>query len=170
MEKRLNKKIAEYTSVLKESIKDKATQLGIINCDKTLQLIQYIYDYERLTLCKEDFIKRKRVKNVVPFYDRCVAKRSNNEQCTRRKKEGCEFCGTHAKGTPNGLIHLDDNENMNMKKMEVFAQEIRGILYYIDAFQNVYNTEDIMMNKENPAIIAKYEIVDGVYVINLLDL
>jgi len=59
---------------------------------------------------------------------------------------------------------------MNMKKMEVFAQEIRGILYYIDAFQNVYNTEDIMMNKENPAIIAKYEIVDGVYVINLLDL
>ena len=67
MEKRLNNKISEYTSLFKENIKDKATQLNIIDCDKTLQLIQYIYDYERLILNKEDLIKRKRVKNTAMY-------------------------------------------------------------------------------------------------------
>jgi hypothetical protein len=156
MEKRLNKKIAEYTSLLKENIKEKATQLDIINCDKTLQLIQYIYDYERLTLCKEDFVKRKRVKNVVPFYDRCIAKRSTNEQCTRRKKTECEFCGTHIKGTPHGLIDSTNDVKPSTHKVEVWAQDIKGIVYYIDSAFNVYQTEDIIMNKTNPKIISKY--------------
>jgi len=156
MEKRLNKKISEYTSLLKENIKNKASQLELINCDKTLQLIQYIYDYERLTLCKEDFMKRKRVKNVVPFYDRCIAKRSNNEQCTRRKKKECEFCGTHIKGTPHGLIDSTNDVKPTTHKIEVWAQDIKGIVYYIDNAFNVYQTEDIIMNKTNPKIISKY--------------
>jgi hypothetical protein len=40
--------------------------------------------------------------------------------------------------------------------MEVFAEEIKGIVYYIDHFNNVYKTEDIMEAKENPKIVAKY--------------
>ena len=53
--------------------------------------LKYIYDYERLTLNKDDFMKRKRVKNSVPFCDRCCAKRASGEQCTRRKKEEDEY-------------------------------------------------------------------------------
>ena len=30
------------------------------------------------------------------------------------------------------------------KKLEVFAQEISGIVYYLDNYGNAYNTEDIM--------------------------
>jgi hypothetical protein len=39
--------------------------------------------------------------------------------------------------------------------VEVCATEIKGILYYVDAFQNVYRTEDILESRENPRIIGK---------------
>jgi hypothetical protein len=38
----------------------------------------------------------------------------------------------------------------------VFAQDIKGIVYYIDKSNNVYQAEDIISNKINPKIIAKY--------------
>ena len=117
--------------------------------------MQYIYDYERLSLNKDDFLKRKRVKNVVPYFDRCCAKRASSEQCTRRKKEGCEYCGTHMKGTPHGLVENEENKQTT-QKIEVWAQEILGIVYYIDKFGNVYQAEDIVNNKTNPKVIAKY--------------
>ena len=65
---------------------------------------EYIYEYPRLVICKEDLIKRKRIKNSIPCLNRCSAKRADGDQCTRRRKDGCDFCGTHAKGTPHGLI------------------------------------------------------------------
>jgi hypothetical protein len=155
MERRINKKIESYISEYKDNIREKTTQLGI-QPDVNNQLLQYIYDYQRLTLNKDDFQKRKRVKNVVPFFDRCCAKRANDEQCTRRKKEGSEFCGTHMKGTPNGSIDTQGEVVQNVQKTEVWGQDIQGIVYYIDKNGNVYQTEDIFQNKQNPAIIAKY--------------
>ena len=50
------------------------------------QLTKFVYEYEKLKLTKEDFMKRKRVKNMVPIQQRCLAKRANGEQCTRKKK------------------------------------------------------------------------------------
>jgi hypothetical protein len=156
MEKRLNKKVETYITVFKDNIREKATQLGLTNDVKSTQLLQYIYDYDRLSFGKEDFQKRKRVKNFVPVYDRCCAKRANNEQCTRRKKEGSEYCGTHMKGTPHGTMESPDEPKMNTTKIEVWAQDIHGIVYYIDKFNNVYETADIIKNQVNPKIIAKY--------------
>ena len=43
-----------------------------------------------------------------------------------------------------------------VQKIEVWAQDIQGIIYYIDKSGNVYQTEDIISNKQNPKIIAKY--------------
>jgi hypothetical protein len=156
MEKRLNKKLELWITGFKDNIREKANQIGISKNDQTNQLIQYIYDYDRLTFCKEDFQKRKRVKNVVPFFDRCCAKRANNEQCTRRKKDGIEYCGTHMKGTPHGIIDNQNDSKPNTQKIEVWAQDIQGIVYYIDKSYNVYQAEDIIINKLNPKIIAKY--------------
>jgi len=124
------------------------------------QLLQYIYDYDRLAFIKEDFQKRKRVKNFVPIFDRCCAKRASNEQCTRRKKDGCEYCGTHLKGTPHGIIDAQNENKNTTQKIEVYAQDIQGIVYYIDKNNNVYQAEDIISNKINPKIIAKY-VKDG---------
>jgi hypothetical protein len=157
MERRLNKKIEVYISAFKENIKEKISQLGFDNSEETTKLLQYVYDYDRLSFNKEDFMKRKRVKNFVPIFDRCCAKRATNEQCTRRKKDGSEYCGTHMKGTPHGIMEINGEENkVTTQKIEVWAQDIQGIIYYIDKFNNVYQAEDIVINKLNPKIIAKY--------------
>jgi hypothetical protein len=156
MEKRLNKKVEVYMSSFKDDIREKVTQMGLTKCEQMNQLLQYIYDYERMSFSKEDFQKRKRVKNFVPIFDRCCAKRASEERCTRRKKEGFEYCGTHLKGTPNGTIEEETDTKSSTQKIEVFAQDIQGIIYYIDKNNNVYQAEDIVSNKLNPKIIAKY--------------
>ena len=156
MEKRLNRKVESYITTFKDSIREKVTQMGLTKCEQMNQLLQYIYDYDRLSFAKEDFQKRKRVKNFGPIYDRCCAKRASDEQCTRRKKEGCEYCGTHLKGTPHGVIDTQVEQTSTTQKIEVYAQDIQGIIYYIDKNNNVYQAEDIVSNKVNPKIIAKY--------------
>jgi len=160
MEKRLSKKAETYSTSFKDNIREKVTQLGLNKNEQVSQLLQFIYDYERLSFAKEDFQKRKRIKNFVPIFDRCCAKRANEEQCTRRKKDGCEYCGTHLKGTPHGIVDTQSEPKNTTQKIEVFAQDIHGIIYYIDKNNNVYQVEDIISNKMNPKIIAKY-IKDG---------
>ena len=155
MERRINKKLESYITSFKDNIRDKATLLGIKN-EQMNHLLQYIYDYERVTVNKDDFIKRKRVKNLVPFFDRCCANRASGEQCTRRKKDDIEYCGTHMKGTPHGIIDNQTDSTEQTQNMEVWAQDIQGIIYYIDKNGNVYQAEDVVSNKINPKIIAKY--------------
>jgi hypothetical protein len=156
MERRINKKIEAYITDLKDSVRSKAEQLGLNKDPNLSQLVQYVYDFDRLVLGKEDFLKRKRVKNVVHLSDRCCAKRASGEQCTRRKKTDCEYCGTHMKGTPHGVCDNDEDDKPVGQKVEVWAQEIQGIIYYIDKAFNVYQVEDIIVNKLNPKVIAKY--------------
>ena len=88
---------------------------------------------------------------------------SSNEQCTRRKKEESEYCGTHMKGTPHGIMDNQGEAKTNTQKVEVWAQDIQGIVYYIDKNNNVYQAEDIVGNKTNPKIIAKYLKVGEIY-------
>ena len=61
------------------------------------------------------------------------------------------------KGTPHGIMdNTGEEEVITNQKIEVWAQDIQGIIYYIDTNYNVYQTEDIFVNKPNPKIIAKY--------------
>ena len=69
MEKRLNARIEKYIREFKENIATKTEQVGLAGNEQADQLMQYIFDYDRLILEKDDFIKRKRVKNVVPKLD-----------------------------------------------------------------------------------------------------
>ena len=167
MEKRINDTTKQYLSKFKDGIRDKVVELGMNDLEKTNQLLEFIYEYERLCFEKEDFVKRKRVKNVVPMMNRCNAKRANGEQCTRKRKEDCEFCGTHYKGTPHGLINQGSSATAESEvfKLDVFAEEIGGIVYYIDKFKNVYNTDEILQSKMNPSVIAKWEKNGNRYVI-----
>jgi hypothetical protein len=155
MEKSINKKIETYISEFKDNIRKKSSEIAP-NDQNLTNLVQYIYDYERLTLKKEDFAKRKRVKNVVHLQDRCCAKKANGDQCTRQKKGENNFCGTHLKGTQYGICDLNVSEKPLGHKIEVWAQDIKGIMYYIDKNSNVYQMEDIMQSNPNPKVIAKY--------------
>lgn len=170
MEKRVNNKIETYVVSFKQEL---ANKIKCVNFDdQSLQsdLLEYIFDYERLCLTKEDFVKRKRIKNAIPTLNRCSAKRANGEQCTRRRKDNCNFCGTHEKGRPHGLINQDSKPSDEIRNIEVRAQEIMGIVYYIDNYNNVYKTEDILSEKENPEIIGRYEESNGNYTIPSLGL
>ena len=157
METKINKKISEYLRNYKDSIKNKLIN-SHIEKETLMEIIQYVFDYENLILTSDDFSKRKRTKNVVPLHDRCIALRSSGEQCTRRKRDGCNFCGTHIKGSPNGIYEEKYDNSVNIgQKIEIYTQEIHGILYYIDNDNNVYDMNDIMRNEQSPKVIMKYE-------------
>jgi hypothetical protein len=123
-------------------------------------LLEYIYDYPPLEFTKEDFEKRRRIKNQVPLSERCMAKRANDEQCTRRKKPECDFCGTHAKGTPHGTV-TDIVNTVITKNVELWIQEIKGINYYMDGNKNVYSTEDVIMGVPMPAIVGRAQVTEN---------
>tara|TARA_Y100000590_G_scaffold283146_1_gene318521 strand:+ start:3629 stop:4147 length:519 start_codon:yes stop_codon:yes gene_type:complete len=163
VEKRINNKLREFLQKFKDDIKNHIINKSLCENDEEMKdLLQYIYDYQPLKLTKIDFQKRKRVKNVVPLYNRCCAYRANHEQCTRRKKKSSDFCGTHIKGTPHGVI-TDIKKATPPLKKSVWIEDIKGIVYYIDEDNNVYDPCDVIENRSNPKIIAKYTCIDGVY-------
>lgn len=160
MEKRINLKIDNFFHTFKKDVKSKIDELGLINTSEGEKLLQYIYDYSIISLNKTDMQKRKRVKNTIPLFERCCALRANMEQCTRRRKDGEKFCGTHIKGIPHGEVTEGEEKQPTSRKLEVWAQEIKGIIYYIDKNNNVYDPQNIYENVTDPAVIAKYVIKD----------
>jgi hypothetical protein len=159
MEKRLNTKLDNYVSEFKREIVD-LLRSGMSYSD----LIEIVMEYPSISLDDKDFLKRKRSNNIVPVCEKCTAKRMNDTQCTRRKQGGTEFCGTHIKGTPYGVMEPSATSS-TIKQVEIFQQEINGILYYIDQEHRVYSMEDVLSNKTNPKVIASYQVTDGVYTI-----
>lgn len=164
MEKRINDKVSEYVDGFKSTIKTYISTNQNMEFNDKSDLIKFVYDLDRLHITKEDFAKRKRSKSVVPFYNRCIAKKACGEQCTRKKQNNSEFCGTHDKNRPHGVISSTNNEN-NAKniELEIWIQEINGINYYIDNNNNIYKSEDIIHNSKNPQVYAKYEKDNDVY-------
>jgi len=164
MDRKLNKVIADYVSEFKKNITQKSLELKFNEDQKIKELVEYVYNYDRLVLSKEDVSKRKRVKNTIPNTNRCHAKRANGEQCTRKQKEGYTFCGTHVKGTPHGIIPGDNSDPQETYVVgEVVAEDINGIVYYLDKTGNVFSTEDVLRGTPNPKVIAHYSIVNGSY-------
>jgi hypothetical protein len=167
MEKRINIRVSNYIKDFKNNLNSLIINNLNNNDNKISQthiqeIIQYIYNYETLEFTPQDFQKRKRVKNIVPLHSRCIALRANEQQCTRRRKGDSMFCGTHIKGTPHGKINGEKPVKTHIVK-QVFPQEIKGIIYYIDDTENVYDPVDIIENKKVPKIIAKYVKINDEY-------
>lgn len=166
MEQKIKNKLVEYNLEFKKNIQEwlKTNQAEIISKDgiKTNSFLEYIYDFPTLELSKIDFQKRTRTKNNIPNYERCCALRLNGERCTRKKRDGIEYCGTHLKGVPYGIIEEKTHES---KKLEIWLEEINGIHQYIDDIGNVYSTEDITHSVKCPRIISKWSKSNGEYFI-----
>ena len=165
MEKRINQRLEQYISQFKDDIKTKVIGLDLGSQEKSKELVEFVYEYERFILQKEDLSKRKCVKNSIPLENRCSALRADDERCTRKRKDGHQFWGTHLKGSPNRI--QSDQTGGVFKKLEVVVLDIDGILYYVDSFMNIYKPEDIMSERENPEIIGKYSIIDGKKIIEI---
>ena len=159
MERRLNKKINDYVHTFKTDVTEQIKKMMNGNNESEFDIVgftNYVYEYDRFEFQKDDFVKRTRVKNTVPNYERCCAKRASGEQCTRRRKDELQYCGTHSKGTPHGIISDIDTISQKTTKVEVTTIDIKGIAYYLDNTCNVYDPIDIVSNVLNPRIIAKY--------------
>ena len=169
MEQKIKQKLAEHTLDFKKNIQDWFTlhNADIISkdCVNKNSFLEYIYDFPTLELCKTDFQKRTRTKNNIPNYARCCALRLNGERCTRKKREGIEYCGTHLKGVPYGII--EDKPLVELKKLDIWIEEINGINQYIDEDGNVYATDDITQSVKSPRIISKWTKYNGEYIIQV---
>lgn len=178
MEKPINKKIEQFQVDFKNKIKNwfetnnatiklNSSDNSHAEVDLTSEFLRFVFDNPSLVLEKEDFQKRKRIKNIVSSNNLCIAKRANGEQCTRSKKMDGNYCGTHVKGIPHGEIDLNSKSVVKSSletKVDIWVQEIKGINYYIDNMNNVYKHDDIISNKQNPSVIAKWSLTDaGVY-------
>ncbi len=165
MEKNIRTKICEHNQAFKQNIQNWFKQhtnakLIIHGEDKTSEFLQYMNDFPDLELEKHDFQKRKRIKNNVPHYNRCIALKCNGERCSRKQKgPNCLFCGTHMKGANYGTIQ-QSNIPHKQEKVQLWLQDINGISRYIDKNNNIYCTEDIINSCPNPRIISKYGIND----------
>lgn len=76
MKRRLNKKVESYITCFKNCIREKATQLGLNSDIKSTQLLQYVYDYDRLSFNKEDFSEEKTCKEFCPDLRQMLCKTS----------------------------------------------------------------------------------------------
>jgi len=60
--------------------------------------------------------------------------------------------------TIDNILKFIDETHLHMvptKSIQVCVVNIKGILYYVDTFQNVYKTEDILEHRNNPRVIGK---------------
>ena len=170
MDRKLNKRIADYVGNFKKQIKERTLQLRFTDTEKVQELMEFVFQYDRLVLSKEDVSKRKRVKNSIPCNNRCHAKRANGEQCTRKQKDGFAYCGTHIKGIPHGVVNATSGDGSQYINSEVVAEEINGIIYYLDKHNNVFSTEDVLKQTPDPKVIAKYKKDGDRYIIYNLEM
>lgn len=162
METRIKTKTDAYILKLKEDLKTKMVELQFQESEKTATLLEYLFEYEKLSFSQDDFVKRTRVQNAIPNGNRCYGKLADGRQCTRNKLTDIHFCGTHTKALPYGTIDIVEQIPQN-QKIQVIAHEIRGIMYYLDISNNIYRTEDIVEGRENPRIIAHATMEEGEY-------
>tara|TARA_B100000282_G_C31494160_1_gene381767 strand:+ start:135 stop:629 length:495 start_codon:yes stop_codon:yes gene_type:complete len=155
MENKINKKLETYLSNYRELIKAKIMDI-VDDDDVQNKLLEVLYSFDTLQLEKDDFMKRKRIVSTVALNERCTAKKANGSQCTRKKKCGCNFCGTHDKYQPHGVVSVDLNEK-SLTRCTISIVDVNGINYYIDENNNVYDTKDIILNSSKPRIIGSID-------------
>ena len=163
MERKIDEQVNTYITRFKEHVRREILD----NSNTANKTVEEIFKFDDFKFDISSINKKKRVRNVIPNDERCIAYRADKDRCTRKKKDGCDVCGTHMKGTPHGVINSTDIK-VNIKKIEIFTQDIGGIIYYVDNDKNVYSSNDIMKNVNIPSVIGKYTIdVNGGYNLTL---
>ena len=149
MDTDLNNQVANFICEFKNDLKVKTLSLSLPQADK-LELVEYIYNYPRFQVNLSKYEKKKREpKKIPPINERCTAKRSNGEQCSRRKKKHFEFCGTH-------LNHSDAPSQPSLIEKELVATNVNGILHYVGEKGLVFSPEDVLRGSVNPKHIGYF--------------
>jgi hypothetical protein len=110
--------------------------------------------------------KKKGNRRVLPTHEQCLGRKMDFTQCTRKRKDATEFCGSHIKNLPNGKIGDDGScfnkvkgkrgrkrknimENIGENDILTTKKYIEGELYLVDNMNIVYN-----FNQNFPIILG----------------
>jgi hypothetical protein len=88
---------------------------------------------------------KKRERKLPPKELQCKGRKCDFTQCTRKKKDGTEFCQSHLKNLKYGRVD-DENEEY----VPMWEEDINGVTYLIDNEDLVY-TNDI----KSPELLGK---------------
>lgn len=107
---------------------------------------------------------KKRNKRVLPKEVRCMGRKIDGEQCTRSRRNGCDYCKSHSKRLPHGRIDDDtyvkkEKGKRGRKKKSIEAdyiatklEKINGVDYLVDEYDNVFkydlNQSEFLGTKE----------------------
>lgn len=80
--------------------------------------------------------------------NQCLAMNISGKQCLRNRNKSSEYCGTHEKT----LLPVDITTSV---KTEIEICEVRGIPYYVNKLNRVYQHETIFTS--NPMVIGEYQ-------------
>lgn len=125
------------------------------NIDKNILLRKYI---------NEDNLRKTPQKQTGTMY-KCMARKQDGNQCSRRKKGVSDYCGKHMKNPKFGRIDdnadivntLAEDDNYIMTSLET----IDGVEYLVDS-NNILFTNDV----DSPMIIGK-KMDDHVKMLNI---
>ena len=166
MERKINIRIEQEFTKYKDTIKSNIlSTIAIIESKDPIDvkaqlmgLLQQLYDYPVLKLESSSFQKQKRTHNPVDDPNKCIAFTATGQRCSRHKTPNHDHCGIHVKGTPYGVIDTANIIHAHPigTKVHVWAQDFKGIMYYIDDDSNVYDTISVVNGIENPQVIAQY--------------
>jgi hypothetical protein len=115
-----------------------------VNSDEFIKIAKFLNNHPNI------------IENIIeqPNPLRCIAFCFNKQQCTKNKKPNSQFCGIHIKSTRYGIINQDFDNIINI---DVFLTDIKGVLCYVDTYNNIYEAEDVIQKKTNPKIIGKLD-------------
>lgn len=99
--------------------------------------------------------RKKRKKNkLLEKQELCMAKKADGLQCTRRKKNNCDYCGKHTNNLKFGRVDDEIKYQDTDKFIKTKCTKIDGTDYLVDDNEIVYS-----FDKSNPKVLGT--IVDG---------
>jgi hypothetical protein len=91
-------------------------------------------------MCGVDFVDSTKLTNIAVAIDNDTVVSEPTTKNGRKRRGG-------------QVLQNKNDTSTNM--VELVAEEIRGIIYYVDTSQRVYNIEDILDEKVDPRVIGK---------------
>lgn len=121
-----------------------------LNNDKLVK--KYIDDSFDIDFSAAPIKKRKRKQNkLLAKNELCMARKADGLQCTRRRRDGTEFCGKHASNLKYGRVDDEELNDSNKDQIKCTLEKIDGNSYLVDCNSKLVYTFDT----DNPTVVGK---------------
>ena len=88
---------------------------------------------------------KKRERRLPSKEEQCKGRKNDFTQCTRKRKNGTEFCQSHLKNLRFGRV-----DDVNEEYVPMWEEEINGVMYLIDNNNLIYTNDH-----KSPELVGK---------------